>query len=290
MKILLLGSNGQLGRCLNDQIIKTNHEVLFATREHINIGDFEATKNKILDFSPELIINTAAYTLVDNAEKEQEKSDLINHLAVANIANICAELNNWLIHISTDYVFDGKSNIPYKEDSKPNPQGVYGKTKLRGESAIKSSGCKHIIIRTAWVFSEHGNNFLKNMLRLGAERENLSIVSDQIGCPTYAQDIAKCIIKIIPQLNSQKASGLYHYCGDNPCSWYDFAIAIFEEAKRNNLKIPMKVDAIKSSAYPTIAKRPDYTVLNCSKINNDFGLVPSNWFDGISQAINKLQK
>ena len=290
MKILVLGSNGQLGRCLNDQIIKTNHEVLFTTREYINIADFEATKNKILDFSPELIINTAAYTSVDKAEEEEEKSDLINHLAVANIANICAELNNWLIHISTDYVFDGKSNIPYKEDNKPNPQGVYGKTKLRGESAIKSSGCKHIIIRTAWVFSEYGNNFLKNMMRLGIERENLSIVSDQIGCPTYAQDIAKCIIKIIPQLNSQKASGLYHYCGDNPCSWYDFAIAIFEEAKRKNLKIPMKVDAIKSSAYPTIAKRPAYTALHCSKINNDFGLVPSNWFVGISQAINKLQK
>ena len=223
MKILVLGCSGQLGRCLNDQLGNSGYDVVFTSREQINIANFDKTKNKILNISPNIVINASAYTAVDRAEEEQEMAELLNHYAVANIAKICNLLNIWLIHISTDYVFDGYSKYPYKENDQTNPQSVYGNTKLKGELAIQSSGCKHIIIRTAWVFSGYGTNFLKTMLRLGAQRNELSIVSDQIGCPTYAQDIAKSIVKIIPQLESHKDNGLYHYCGDKPCSWYEFA-------------------------------------------------------------------
>ena len=288
MKILVLGCKGQLGRCLNDQLINTEHEVFYTSRKQIDIADFNQTKNQVLKISPELIINATAYTAVDKAEEDQKTANLINHLAVKNIAEICSQLKCWLIHVSTDYVFDGNSNVPYKEDTKTNPQGVYGETKLYGELAIQSSGCKHIIIRTAWVFSEHGNNFLKTMLRLGLDRDDLDIVGDQIGCPTYAQDMARSIVEIIPQLNSRKYNGIYHYCGHQPCSWYDFATAIFDQAIGYNLKIPRIVNSIETSAYPTPAKRPAFSVLNCSNIENEFGVHASNWRDGIGQVISKL--
>jgi dTDP-4-dehydrorhamnose reductase len=289
MKILVLGCKGQLGRCLNDQLTNTDHEVIYTSREQIDIADFGVTKSKILEFSPDLIINATAYTAVDHAEEDQKNANLINHLAVKNIADICNQLECWLIHVSTDYVFDGNTKIPYKEDDKTNPQGVYGETKLKGELAIQASGCKHIIIRTAWVFSEYGNNFLKTMLRLGAERDELSIVGDQMGCPTYAQDIARSIVEIIPQLNSREYNGIYHYCGDQPCSWYEFANAIFDQAMTNNLKIPSIVKSIETSAYPTPAKRPAFSVLDCSKIENECGVPSSNWQEGISQVIRKLE-
>jgi dTDP-4-dehydrorhamnose reductase len=290
MKILVLGCKGQLGRCLNDQLTNTDHQVIYTSREQINIADFEQTKSKILEFSPDLIINATAYTAVDKAEEDQKTANLINHLAVKNIADTCNQLECWLIHVSTDYVFDGNTKIPYKEDDKTNPQGVYGETKLKGELAIQASGCKHIIIRTAWVFSEYGNNFLKTMLRLGAERDELSIVGDQMGCPTYAQDIARSIVEIVPQLNSRKDNDIYHYCGDQPCSWYDFANAIFDQAMTNNLKIPSIVNSIETSAYPTPAKRPAFSVLDCSKIENECGVLSSNWQEGIRQVIRKIEQ
>jgi dTDP-4-dehydrorhamnose reductase len=289
MKILVLGCKGQLGRCLNDQLVNTDHEVIYTSREQIDIADFEVTKSKILEFSPDLIINATAYTAVDKAEEDQKTANLINHLAVKNIADICNQLGCWLIHVSTDYVFDGNAKVPYKEDDQTNPQSAYGETKLNGELAIQASECKYIIIRTAWVFSEYGNNFLKTMLRLGADRDELSIVGDQIGCPTYAQDIARSIVEIVTQLNSLKENGIYHYCGDQPCSWYDFANAIFDQAMTNNLKIPSIVNSIKTSAYPTPAKRPAFSVLDCSKIENNFGVLASNWHDGIGQVISKLK-
>ena len=289
MKILVLGCKGQLGRCLNDQLTNTDHDVIYASREQIDIADFEVTKNQILKTCPDLIINATAYTAVDNAEEDQKTANLINHLAVKNIADICNQLECWLIHVSTDYVFDGNAKIPYKENDETNPQGVYGETKLKGELAIQFSGCKHIIIRTAWVFSEYGNNFLKTMLRLGAERDELSVVGDQVGCPTYAQDIARSVVEIVPQLNSRKDNGIYHYCGDQSCSWYDFANEIFNHVKKNNLKTPSIINSIETSAYPTPAKRPAFSVLNCSKIENDFCVHASNWLDGVGQVIDKLK-
>lgn len=289
MIILVLGSKGQLGRCLHDQLGNSGHEVTYASHEEIDIAEFEFTKSKILEISPEVVINATAYTAVDKAEKDKEMADLINHLAVAHIAKICQQLGCWLIHMSTDYVFDGNAIIPYREDDKTNPQCVYGETKLKGELAIQSSGCKHIIIRTAWVFSEYGNNFLKTMLRLGSERDELNIVGDQVGCPTYAQDIAKSIVEIIPHLRSRKDNDIYHYCGDQSCSWYEFANVIFNSAKTNNLKIPNIVNSIETLAYPTPAKRPSFSVLNYSKIENEYGVSASNWHDGIEQVISKLK-
>ena len=289
MKILVLGCKGQLGKCLNDQLINTDHEVTYTSREQIDIADFEVTKYKILEISPDVIINATAYTAVDKAEEHQEIADLINHLAVKNIADICNQQGCWLIHVSTDYVFDGKANNPYKENDDTNPQSVYGKTKLKGELAIQFSECKHIIIRTAWVFSEYGHNFPKTMLRLGAERDELSVVGDQVGCPTYAQDIAKSIIAIFPHLYLEKdIQGIYHYCGDKPCSWNDFAQVIFSEAKFLGNRTPESVKSINTVDYPTPAVRPAYSVLDCSKIESYFGVKDSDWRLGVKKVVKKV--
>ena len=291
MKIIVLGCNGQLGRCLYDQLEKTDHDVIYACRDQINIADFEATRNQIKEISPDIVINAAAYTAVDNAEQNQEKADLINHLAVANIAASCKELDCWLVHLSTDYVFDGASKTPYKEDDQTNPQSVYGNTKLKGEIAVKSSGCKHIIIRTAWVFSEYGNNFLKTMLRLGAERTELSIVGDQIGCPTFAHDIAKTIITISENLKSHKInSGLYHFGGNLCYSWAEFAQNIFYEASELKLIARMPdVVAITTKEFPTLAKRPAQSQLNSNKLSLSFGIDPSDCITGIRSSLNAIK-
>ena len=290
MKILVLGCKGQLGQCLNDQLAITEHEVVYTSRGQIDIAEFEVTKAQMLEISPDLVINATAYTAVDKAEEERQAADRINHLAVANISNICNQLDCWFIHISTDYVFDGNSEVPYKEDNPTNPQGVYGDSKLKGEEAIEASGCKYLIIRTAWVYSEYGNNFLKTMLRLGADCNELSIVGDQIGCPTYAQDIAKSIASICSGLDLQRSSsGIYHYCGDEPCSWYEFARAIFLEAELYGLKTPSYVKSITTADYPTLAIRPAYSVLDCTKIESVFDVTRSNWRDEIKIVIDRLQ-
>jgi dTDP-4-dehydrorhamnose reductase len=290
MKILVLGSKGQLGQCLNDQLAITEHDVVYTSRGQIDIAEFEVTKAQMLEISPDIVINATAYTAVDKAEEERQAADRINHLAVANISSICNQLDCWLIHVSTDYVFDGNSEVPYKEDNPTNPQGVYGDSKLKGEVAIEASGCKYLIIRTAWVYSEYENNFLKTMLRLGADRDELSIVGDQIGCPTYAQDIAKSIVSILSCLDLKgSSSGIYHYCGDEPCSWYDFARAIFLEAEVQGLKTPSYVLSITTADYPTPAIRPAYSVLDCTKIESDFDVTRSNWRDGIKVVIDRLQ-
>ena len=283
MKILVLGCKGQLGRCLNDQLINTDHEVIYTSREQIDIADFEQTKNQILKISPDLIINATAYTAVDKAEDDSKTANLINHLAVKNIADICNQLECWLIHVSTDYVFDGNSKVPYKEDDETNPQGAYGETKLKGELAIQGSGCKYVILRTAWVFSEYGNNFLKTMLRLGAERDELSIVGDQMGCPTYAQDIARSIVAIATKLNSQKDYGIYHYCGDQPCSWYDFANEIIKILGSNCI-----LNSIKTEDYLTTAKRPRSTVMSTDKISQEFDLKINYWKDSLKVCMKNL--
>ena len=292
MKILVLGCKGQLGRCLNDQLVNTDHEVIYTSREQIDIADFEVTKRKILEFFPDLIINATAYTAVDKAEQDQKTANLINHLAVKNIADICNQLECWLIHVSTDYVFDGNSKVPYREDDQTNPQGAYGETKLKGELAIQASGCKHIIIRTAWVFSEYGNNFLKTMLRLGAERNELSIVGDQIGCPTYAQDIAKAIVVIMRRLKSEgKIIGTYHYVGEVGCSWADFAEDIFKEAiKQGIIKNKPKIIKISTSEFPTLTKRPIQSKLDFSKFKSTFGINQSNYADSIYSALEGYEK
>jgi len=289
MKVLVLGCKGQLGRCLKDQLININYEVTYTSRDQIDIADFEETRIKIAHLAPDVIINASAYTAVDKAENNKVTADLINHLAVDNLAAICFVTGCWLIHISTDYVFDGNSTVPYLELDKTNPQGVYGHTKLDGELAIQSSGCKYLIIRTAWVFSEYGNNFLKTMLRLGTVRDELSIVGDQIGCPTYAQDIAKAIITMVTQVKAKSsASGIFHYCGDQLCSWYEFAGVIFEEARMSGLQTPSLIHSIRTSDYPTAAERPGYSALDCHKIRNTFGVNTSDWKLGVKNVVSNF--
>ncbi len=292
MKILVLGCKGQLGRCLFDQLKNTDHKVLFTSREQIDISDFELTKNQVIENSPDVIINASAYTEVDKAEEDQQTADLINHLAVGNLAKVCNLLGILLIHISTDYVFDGDSDRPYNERDQLNPLGHYGLSKLNGEQAIQLSGCKHIIIRTAWVYSEYGNNFLKTMLRLGTERDELRIVGDQIGCPTYAQDIAKAIVSILQKpISEKKILGMYHFGGELGCSWADFAEDIFKEAINQDIMNTMpKVSRITTAEFPTLAKRPMQSQLDCAKFKAVFGINPSNYKDGIHSALAVLKK
>jgi len=286
MKILVLGCNGQLGRCLFDHLEMTRHDVVYTSRVQIDISNLASTKEKIKAIEPDIVINASAYTAVDNAEKEKKTAYQINCLAVSNIAKICTELDCFLIHISTDYVFDGTATQPYRETDLTNPQGVYGASKLDGEIAIQAVGCKHLIIRTAWVFSEYGNNFMKTMLNLGTEREELSVVGDQIGCPTYAHDIAQAIIAAIPILvENPKVSGIYHYCGEQVCSWFEFAHEIFSEAKNLGLKTPDKIHSLKTSEYATLSKRPLYSVLDCSRFFSVFGVKPSNLKRAINYSI-----
>jgi len=287
MKILVLGSNGQLGQCLYDQLSQKDHEVFYTSRVQIDIADFEETENIFLDIAPDIVINATAYTAVDRAEEEYQAADLINHLAVANIAGICAQLDCWLIHISTDYVFDGNSELPYTENDQTNPLGVYGDTKLKGEIAIQSSGCRHIIIRTSWVFSEYGNNFLKTMLHLGADRNELRIVGDQVGCPTYAQDIARAIVVILESHKLKEVSScLYHFSGNFCCSWANFSEAIFDEAlELEVIAIKPNVVAITTKEFPTLAKRPVRSVLNSNYIRSTFGIDPSDCMLGIRSSL-----
>jgi dTDP-4-dehydrorhamnose reductase len=289
MKVLVLGRNGQLGRCLEDQLITTAHQTFFTSRPELDITDLRATRDKISRVKPDVVINPAAYTSVDAAEAEPEEADLVNHLAVANIAQICADVGSVLIHFSTDYVFDGEANVPYKEGTRTNPLGVYGKTKLLGELAIQQSGCKYLVIRTAWMFSEYGNNFVKTMLWLGTEKDELSVVGDQVGCPTYAQDIAKAIVHMLAYLDDEKTFGVYHFCGDGQCSWYQFAYETFQEAKQFDLGTPNHLHSISSTEYPTPAKRPNYSVLDCNKSLKVFGILPSDWKAGISNVLSLLK-
>jgi dTDP-4-dehydrorhamnose reductase len=286
MKILVLGSKGQLGLCLADELILTHHNVVFTSRAEIDVSFFDATRQSITVFNPDVVINATAYTAVDKAEYNNETAYLINHLAVSKLADICNELKCWLIHISTDYVFDGNSTRPYVETDTTSPQCVYGHSKLNGEKAIQASGCKFLIIRTAWVFSEYGSNFFKTMLRLATQRDSINIVADQIGCPTYARDIAKAILCTLPFIGIDLASNVYHYAGNQSCSWAKLAERIFNEAKAMGKlqKIP-HVISIASKDYPTPAKRPMNSRLDSSRFVAKFGCDASDLKAGVISAV-----
>lgn len=289
MKILVLGCKGQLGRCLNDELLNTGYEVCYTSRDQIDVSNITDTKSKIKEIAPNIVINATAYTAVDKAEEDHEQAYLINHLAVASIANVCRELDCWLIHVSTDYVFDGTSSVPYKESDRTNPQGVYGQSKLMGERSVELSGCKYLIFRTAWVFSEYGDNFLKTMLRLAETHDMLRVVDDQIGCPTDAHEIASVMVSTLEYIEAASCtSGIYNICSDSPCSWYDFAKKIFDAARVLGLPAPNKINPINSSKYPTKAIRPSYSVLDCSKIQESFNVKPFSLDKGLFLAMSRL--
>jgi dTDP-4-dehydrorhamnose reductase len=279
MRILVTGCNGQVGFLLK-KMLTNKVELLALTRQELDITNENSVNNTVSYFKPTVIINAAAYTTVDKAESEEELAFSINSDGPAYLAKAANNINAAIIHMSTDYVFEGNKSGQYLETDPVNPQGVYGKSKLAGESAVSKYCDKHIILRTAWVFGEHGNNFVKTMLRLGKERNALSIVSDQFGGPTYAGDIAKAIIEIVNKIASSKKIiwGTYNYSGLPHVSWFEFAQNIFEKANEKGLleNIP-KLSTISTEEFPTPAKRPGNSKLNCKTIETEFGIMPSDW-------------
>ncbi len=275
--ILVTGSEGQLGSELRTIAPDfPDYNLLFTNRINLDITDHKAVKQFIESNKINAIINCAAYTAVDKAESEPALADAINHLAVVNFAILSKENNIKLIHISSDYVFDGNSQKPYVETDTPNPQSVYGLTKLDGELAIqKINPANSIIIRTAWLYSKFGNNFVKKILRLGKTRREISVVSDQIGTPTNAADLALAILMILPRLENTSVE-LFHYSNEGMCSWYDFAFEIFKIRA-----IKTVVNSVKTSEFPTLVKRPTYSVLDKSKIKTFFDLAIPFWKDSL---------
>jgi dTDP-4-dehydrorhamnose reductase len=280
MVVLVTGANGQLGQALQSISYKYSEvDFVFCDSSKLNITSSENVERVFNEFKPDFCINAAAYTAVDKAESEPEKAHLINVIGAKNLAEACKKHNAILIHVSTDFVFDGTSTKlsvtkGYTEKDLPNPTGVYGQTKLDGEKAIQETFDNYYIIRTSWVYSQFGANFMKTMLRLASERENLSVVNDQIGTPTNAVDLAEVLLKIITEHHkmSTKHYGIYNFSNEGKCSWYDFADKIFE---LNHVKINLQ--PIPTSSYPTPAKRPKYSVLDKSKIKNTFGIRISDW-------------
>lgn len=281
---MVTGANGQLGNEL--RVLAPGfrgYRFLFVSKEELNIADASAIEKYFSVHTIDLCINCAAYTAVDKAESDEEAAFLINATAVAALATVCNKNNTQLIHISTDYVFDGKATEPYKETDNTNPVSVYGKSKLQGEELAIQHAPSTIIIRTAWVYSSFKANFVKTMLRLMKEKESINVVSDQFGCPTYAADLATAILQIIASGKCNKNPGIYHYSNTGITNWYEFAVAIKELTGSSCI-----VDPITTAQYPTAAKRPAYSVLNTSKITATFGLVVPAWKESLKRCLKLL--
>ncbi len=285
--ILVTGANGQVGSELRELANNYNHTFFFTDRESLDITCKEAIESFVKKNSINVIINAAAYTAVDKAEEDYENANKVNHLAVQYLAEIAKDKNIKLIHISTDYVFDGKNYKPYTEDDPTNPQGVYGQTKLDGEKAMLSINPKNsVVIRTSWVYSSFGNNFVKTMLQLGKEREELGVIYDQVGTPTYARDLAEAILEIlgtgilVPANSAENKVQIYHYSNEGVLSWYDFAKEIMRMAK-----LECQIKPIETKEYPTPAKRPHYSLLNKAKIKKEFNIEIPYWKDSLDECL-----
>jgi dTDP-4-dehydrorhamnose reductase len=288
MRVLLFGANGQVGSECQKVFQKMGWNVLAFTRKDADFSKPDAVYAKIKDIKPDVVVNACAYTAVDKAESESELANLVNAESVGAMGKACNELEIPTIHISTDYVFNGTAKAPYKEDASVAPMGVYGQSKLAGEQKLQVENPKHIILRTSWVFSANGNNFVKTMLRLGAERDELGVVGDQFGCPTYAGDIAESIAGVLVSLQEDKqfsAWGLYNCSNSGACSWYDFALATFKAGVQAELllKAP-KVNSINTNQYPTPTARPAYSVLDCTKLEALLGKTMPHWQIGLSEV------
>ena len=285
--ILVTGSNGQLGSEIRELSSAFTYNFFFTDRETLDIADKNAIAAFIEKNNINAIINCAAYTAVDKAEADEVNADTINHLAVRTMAEIAKEKNIQLMHISTDYVFDGKNYKPYNEEDLTHPNGVYGATKLAGENAIVEINPPNaIIIRTSWVYSSYGNNFVKTMLRLGKEKESLGVIYDQVGTPTYAKDLAQAILEILSnhsELDVKSQVQIYHYSNEGVLSWYDFAKEIMRMAK-----LECVINPIETKEYPTPATRPHYSLLNKSKIKKDFGITIPYWKDSLDECLKKM--
>ncbi|NER39660.1 MAG: dTDP-4-dehydrorhamnose reductase [Oscillatoria sp. SIO1A7] len=287
MKILLTGITGQLGQELQPILAKTA-ETVAVDRTALDLAQPDTIRSVMAEVKPDLVVNAAAYTAVDKSESEPELANAVNGTGVGILAEIARELGARLIHISTDYVFDGSQSQPYQPDSPTNPLGVYGQSKLAGEKAIQEIGGDSIIIRTAWVYGAGGKgNFVKTMLRLGGDRQELRVVSDQVGSPTWTGDLAEAIASVIQH---SPEPGIYHYTNSGVASWYDFAIAIFEEAAA--LRFPLKVQRvvpITTAEYPTPARRPSYSVLSHTKLSAALRTYPPHWRQALRQMLESFK-
>ena len=286
MRVLITGSNGQLGSEIKELENRYNKiDFIFKDLPELDICNSEALETFIIDHKINSVINCAAYTAVDKAEKDTEIAEKVNSIGVLNLVNALKKVDGKLIHISTDYVFDGDHFSPYKESDPVNPIGVYGKTKRAGELYVINSNIDSIVIRTSWLYSSYGSNFVKTMLRLGNEKENLGVIFDQVGTPTFAGDLANTCLEILTKENKRidENSKLYHFSNEGVASWYDFAVAIMEISD-----IDCLVNPLETKDYPTLAKRPHYSILNKNKIKNDFNITIPYWRDSLVKCIEKL--
>lgn len=280
--ILVTGAAGQLGSEIQRVAENSTNNYIFTDQAELDITDSAAVAETTKNI--DVIVNCAAYTAVDKAESDEATANAINNLGASNLAKAAKANGATLIHISTDYVFDGKAHEPYTEEAMTNPLGVYGATKAAGEQGIIESGCNHIIIRTSWLYSSFGANFVKRMLGLMAERESVAVVCDQVGAPTSAADLAAAIVSIVESGKVDKC-GLYHYCNGGQCSWYDFAKAISEISGSS-----CKVNPIMSWNYPTAAERPSYTVLDTKKFRSTFSAQIPEWRESLEKCLKELKK
>lgn len=286
MNILITGANGQLGNEMRKVSVVSPNNYIFTDVAELDITDAKAVDDFVKANDVNIIVNCAAYTNVDKAEDDEVTAEKINATAVANLAQAIKDVNGTLFHISTDYVFGSEGNTPRSEDMPLNPLGAYGRTKLHGEQAIAEVGCKALIFRTAWLYSEFGNNFLKTMLKLTAERENLNVVFDQVGTPTYAGDLAIAIFTIIESNIYNGNEGVYHFSNEGVCSWYDFATEIAVAAGNTKCNI----QPCHSNEFPSKVTRPPFSVLDKSKIKKTFGLEIPHWRESMIYCINRLKK
>lgn len=285
MNILVTGGNGQLGMSLRLASAESSNRYIFTDIEELDITSAEAVEAFVRGEEIDVVVNCAAYTAVDMAEEQEEVADRINHRAVAILAKACAQHNATLIHISTDYIFSGNASTPYTEEDMPAPHSAYGRTKLAGERAIEASGCRNIILRTAWLYSEFGRNFVKTIRNLLSTRNGIKVVNDQIGTPTYAGDLAEAIVAIIDGGQLHKC-GTYNYSNLGESSWYDFAVEI---GKMSGYKGCI-ISPCTTAEYPTKAQRPRYSVLDKSKFIDTFGLVIPEWKASLARCIERLNK
>ncbi|WP_373741951.1 dTDP-4-dehydrorhamnose reductase [Neisseria sp.] len=286
MRILLTGSKGQLGSCLRDRL-PDDWQIIAADSATLDITDAAAVNNMVGSFQPDAVVNAAAFTAVDKAETDSAAAFAVNGTAVHNLAEAARNAQARFIHISTDYVFEGNADTPYLEHDLPNPQNVYGKSKLAGELLALAANPDSLIIRTAWVFSEYGSNFVKTMLKLAAERSEISVVADQTGCPTYAGDLAQVIIAALKR--EETLRGIYHYCGKEAVSWHGFAEAVFQTASQRSgsFQAP-RTQAVTTADYPLPASRPAYSVMDCGKLQNELYLPPCDWREALADVVGKL--
>lgn len=290
MKILVIGANGQLGWELYRRGENQGFHMVALDLPEFDITNASEVKQAVSHADLSLVINAAAYTAVDQAESEPELVFAVNRDGPAYLASCCSEVGIPLIHISTDYVFDGNKKGPYFETDPVSPLGVYGKSKAAGEAEVKKRLNEHIILRTAWLYGVNGHNFVKTMLRLGREREVVQVVEDQYGCPTCAADLAEAILAIEAYLREERGSiwGTYHYCGKGATTWYDFAEKIFDLAGQHHSLSIKRLEPITTAQYPTPAKRPANSVLDCALVTKTFGISPVPWYESLARVVHFL--